>query len=67
VGNFFCAKIKIGGENDGILECGFLIWMSVGIKHVLSADCLLMYERSSRSWRFYRVSKSTLTFFRVLG
>jgi hypothetical protein len=44
-----------------------LIWMPVGTKQVLSADRLFFYERASRSWRFYTVSKSTLTFPRVLG
>jgi hypothetical protein len=52
--NFFAQQInKIRGENDGILGWGFLIWMPVGIKHVLSADHLFLYERSSRSWCFY--------------
>jgi hypothetical protein len=55
------------GENDGIFGRGFLIWMPVGIKHVLSADRLFFYERSSCSSRFYTVSKSTSTFPRVLG
>jgi hypothetical protein len=61
------AKIKILGENDGIFGWGFLIWMPVGTKHVLSADRLFLYERSSRNWRFYAVSKSTLTFLVFCG
>jgi hypothetical protein len=52
VGNFVCAKIKIRGENDEIFGWGFLIWMSVGTKHVLSADHLFLYEMSSRSSAF---------------
>jgi hypothetical protein len=63
----FIAKIKIGHENDGIFRMGFLIWMPVGTKQVLSADRLFFYERASRSSRLYTVSKSTLTFPRVLG
>jgi hypothetical protein len=63
----FFAQKKNWGENDGIFGWGFLIWMHVGIKHVLSADRLFFYERSSRIWRFYTFSKSTLTFPRVLG
>jgi hypothetical protein len=61
---FFCAKKdKIRGENDAIFGWGFLIWMPIGTKHVLSADCLFLYERSGIgiSWHFYTVSKSTLT------
>jgi hypothetical protein len=65
--DFLAQKKKIRGENDGIFGWGFLICMPVGIKHVLSADRLFLYERSSHSWRFYTVSKSTLTFPRVLG
>jgi hypothetical protein len=60
-------KSKNRGENDGIFGWGFLIWMPVGTKQVLSADHLFFYERASRSWCFYTVSKSTLTFPRVLG
>jgi hypothetical protein len=65
--NFFAQKIKNRGENDGIFGWGFLIWLPVGTMFVLSADRLYFCERSSRSWRFYTVSKSTLTFRRVLG
>jgi hypothetical protein len=49
----FIAKIKIGHENDGIFGWVFLIWISAGTKHVLSADGLFVYKRSSRCWRFY--------------
>jgi hypothetical protein len=63
----FITRIKIGYENDGIFGRGFLIWMPVGTKQVSSADRLFFYERASHSWRFYKVSKSTLTFPRVLG
>jgi hypothetical protein len=63
----FSAKIKIGDEDGRIFGLGFLIWMSEGTKDVLSADRLFLCERSSRSWGFYTVSKSTLTFPRDLG
>jgi hypothetical protein len=66
-GKFVLAKITISGENDGIFGWGFLIWMSVGTKQVVSADRLFFYETASRSWRFYTVLKSTLTFRHVLG
>jgi hypothetical protein len=59
--NFFAQTIKIRGENDGIFGWGFVIWIPAGTKHILSADRLYFYERSSRSWRFYTISKSTLT------
>jgi hypothetical protein len=45
-------KNKIGGEDGGIFGWGFLIWMPVGTKHVLSADRLFFYKRASCSWRF---------------
>jgi hypothetical protein len=32
---------------------GVFIWIPAGTKHVLSADGLFVYERSSRSWRLY--------------
>jgi hypothetical protein len=41
--------------------------MPNGTMHFLSADGLFVYERSTHSRRFYTVSKSTLTFRRVLG
>jgi hypothetical protein len=63
----FIAKIKIGHENDGIFGWFFFIWIPAGTKHVLSADSLFVYERSSRSWRFCTVLKSTFTFPHVLG
>jgi hypothetical protein len=65
--DFFAQTIKIRGENDEIFGWGFVIWIPAGTKHVLSADGLFIYERSSRSWRFYAVLKSTLTFPHVLG
>jgi hypothetical protein len=51
--DFVLKKNKIRGENDGIFGWSFSIWMPVGIKHVLSADRLFLYARSSRSWRFF--------------
>jgi hypothetical protein len=40
---------------------GFLdLDAGIGTKQVLSADSVFFYERASRSWRFYTVSKSTL-------
>jgi hypothetical protein len=63
---FFAQTIKIRGENDGIFGWRFVIWIPAGTKHVLSADRFYFCERSSHSWRFYTVSKSTLTFPRVL-
>jgi hypothetical protein len=44
VGNFFVQTIKIRSENDGIFGWGFLIWMPVGTKHVLSADRLFFMQ-----------------------
>jgi hypothetical protein len=58
---------KKWGESDGIFGWVILIRMPVGTMHVLSDDGLFLYEGLAVSWRFYTVSKSTLTFPRILG